>query len=713
MATSIPQCPRFVQNAWKKDLCSNCFKSREEHAAILQKIKPIATTPPRVSKAPAKSIIKMNFPSSKKSKKKSVNFPQEVSEVIGFGGECASSTSDDDDDDDIPDTINPEELVYEDDEDLQKLTKTNTEFNMNNGNLLGDPTANIKRSFAALKLGAPQKDSAGNKQTLKISITPFGGSSSNSTKAASKKLDIKSKSESSSKSNGVVLKSVIHKNEETKMPSTPDEVDKSPEYDVKVSNEKSLLEEISETLLSKRIVVNESSQISTVEVNQEMPSSPTKTDVIKVEIKNQDSVTSAVISSDITSATINGNKRTITRGNAISKDKEKPKIQVSSKNSESESDQECGATSDYYDVVESRNSYENIPDGMMINDTKKTEENSSKENSMPNKKTTTNFFSNQTVSDMFSMPQPVDTGIKKRAESYNLMDNTFVSSKITSDGLIVTNQNHLEDALDSTGSSFDSSSDEELSNNRSESDSGIQIQLNINSNNSSDYEDIQVANEINKALGKSRELAGEPDGRSDPDGSSETSPAPALPSSPQPTHNQIDARKSFLHSTVSKPQVPIKPVSVNVVKPFQKRNAEIIMQLQQVINKERHDALDPKSSANKKSRAPEPPNNSAEMVSEMDIIKSFKEEPYGDDEPIKSFKEITQAKNKFAVKTNTVQIKESRSYPALNPKFRSLNHLNKAHEAQEKLNKFENFQPKPLTPEPAPRHRYAFNKKIE
>lgn len=701
MATSIPQCPRFVQNAWKKDLCSNCFKSREEHAAVLQKIKSIATTPPRVSKPPAKSIIKASLPANKKSKKKSVNFPQEVSEVIGFGGDSASGNSDSDDEDDTPDNINTEELlVYEDDEDLQRLTKNNTEFNMNNGNLLGDPASNIKKSFAALKLGAPQKDSSGNKQTLKISITPFGNSSGNnknSSKAAPlKKSELKSKSET--KSNGVVLKSVIHKSEETRvMPSTHDEVDKSPEYDVKVTNEKSLLEEISETLLSKRIVFNEST-----------PAVTEKTDVIKVEIKNQDSVTSAVISSDITTASINGNsKRTITRGNAILKDKEKPKIQVSSKSSESESDAECGTASNYYDVVEARNSYENISD--TANDTQKTElEKSSKDNLPSNKKTS--FFSNQIVSDMFSMPQPPLTSdaIKKRAESYNLMDNTFVSSKITSDGLIMT-KNHLEDALDSTGSSFDSSSDEELSNNnRSESDSGIgkEIQLlNVNSNNSSDYEDIQVANEINKALAnanKRRELAGEPDGRSDPDGSSETSPAPLLPSSPQPSQSQHDARKSFLHSTTSsKPQVPIKPVSVNVVKPFQKRNAEIIMQLQQVINKERHDALDSKSSANKKSRAPEPPDT----VTEMDILKSFKEEPYGDDEPIKSFKEIAQAKNKFAVKTNTVQIKESRSYPALNPKFRSLNHLNKAHEAQEKMEKFEKLQAKPLTPEPAPRHR--------
>lgn len=412
----------------------------------------------------------------------------------------------------------------------------------------------------------------------------------------------------------------------------------------------------------------------------------------------------------------------------ILKDSEKPKIQVcqNSKNSESESELEFGLTSDYYDVVEANNSYENVPDGSCstsnnINLTQKTESEpekiaaaSSKDNLLSNK---AHFFSNQTVSDMFLAHKPLNDAIKKRAESYNLMDNTFVSSKITCDGLIVT-KNHLEDALDSTGSSFDSSSDEEVSNARSESDSGIGIKnsqsssngLN-NSNNSSDYEDIQVTNEINKALAntltnKYRRDDGEPDGRSDPDGSSETSPAPALPQSSPPT---LDPRQSFLHSTIGKPKVPIKPasVNVNVVKPFQKRNAEIIMQLQQVINKEKSlssDSLDVKTP--KKSRAPEPPQTNDETEAQM--LKSFKETPYGDDEPLKCFKEIAQAKNKFAVKTNTVQFKEPRSYPAINPKFRSLNHLNKAHEAQEKLEKFEKMN-SPSTPEPAPRHSLSLS----
>ena len=30
-----PTCQAFVENAWKKDLCANCFKSLEEHRAEL------------------------------------------------------------------------------------------------------------------------------------------------------------------------------------------------------------------------------------------------------------------------------------------------------------------------------------------------------------------------------------------------------------------------------------------------------------------------------------------------------------------------------------------------------------------------------------------------------------------------------------------------------------------------------------------------------
>ena len=652
-SAAASQCPRFVQNAWKKDLCSNCFKSKEEHVVALQTVKPIAVLPLKIP--PAKSIIKVNLSVAKKSsKKKSVNFPKEkVAEVIGYGGEWSSEASDDDD---VPDMAAEKEVVYEDDENLSRLTKTNTEFNMNNGNLLGDPATNIVRSFAALKLGTPQKDSAGKKQTLKISVTPFGGQSSSTKLKILPKEDEKSK-----KSSGVVLKSVISTSEESFKKISTDDVDKSPDFEVKIGNGKSLLEEISETLLSKRINVSENGN-ENPESSTKFEKIPAKTDVIKVEIKNQETVTSAVISSanEITrdASMTASTKRTITRGNAILKDMEKPKIQVFPKNSESDngSDLECGGTSDYYDVVEE---IEKVPEkvSIVVDGTEK------KSDEIVKKKS--HFFSNQSVSEMFLAHKPINDAIKKRGESYNLMDNSFVSSKITNDGLIVTKSHMHEDALDSTGSSFDSSSDEELSNNRSESDSGINVKT---AGNSSDYEDVQVNEEIDKAL-KSRY---EPDGRSDPDGSSETSPAPALPQNPPPN---TDPRQSFLH-TPAKPKVATKPATVNIVKPFQKRNAEIIMQLQQVINKE---DLSDDIKTPKKTRAPEPP-----------------------EEPIMSFKEIALVKNKFASKTNTVQLKEPRTYPSINPKFRSLNHLNKSHD---RLEKFERLQ----SPEPAPRHSLSLS----
>lgn len=191
--------------------------------------------------------------------------------------------------------------MYEDDEELQKLTKTNTEFNMNNGNLLGDPTVNIKRSFAALKLGAPQKDATGKKQTLKISVTPFTGITSTASSApVVSKLDIKSKLPSAdsshhtivssdkksdkSKGNGIVLKSITLNTEDSytiKPSSTTDEVDKSPDFDVKLhgTSEKSLLEEINETLLSKKILVNETPAAGTT---MKVTDETSKNDVIKV-----------------------------------------------------------------------------------------------------------------------------------------------------------------------------------------------------------------------------------------------------------------------------------------------------------------------------------------------------------------------------------------------------------------------------------------------
>lgn len=72
-------CSRFVQNAWKKDLCSNCFKSKEEHANLHPVVKLVPLPSPNVE--PAKSIMKTV---KKSTKKRKVSFPKELSEVSLF-----------------------------------------------------------------------------------------------------------------------------------------------------------------------------------------------------------------------------------------------------------------------------------------------------------------------------------------------------------------------------------------------------------------------------------------------------------------------------------------------------------------------------------------------------------------------------------------------------------------------------------------------------
>jgi len=155
----------------------------------------VKTDYPNKHKTPAKSIIKKAFGvrltsststsgssgsgKSSSSKGGKVCFPKQLHEVIGYGGEW-SEDDDDDDDHDFMNLGNEHDdmaITETDDEEtveLKRITRANTDFNMNNGNLLGDAEENIKKSFAALKLGAPQVDKEGKKQTLTINVMPFG-----------------------------------------------------------------------------------------------------------------------------------------------------------------------------------------------------------------------------------------------------------------------------------------------------------------------------------------------------------------------------------------------------------------------------------------------------------------------------------------------------------------------------------------------------------
>jgi hypothetical protein len=58
---------------------------------------------------------------------------------------------------------------------LQKLTRTNTDFNTVAANLSGTGNGETKRTYTQLLLGKPLTDAEGRRKTLQVSVTPFGG----------------------------------------------------------------------------------------------------------------------------------------------------------------------------------------------------------------------------------------------------------------------------------------------------------------------------------------------------------------------------------------------------------------------------------------------------------------------------------------------------------------------------------------------------------
>ncbi|KAI8115282.1 Cytochrome P450 CYP12A2 [Lucilia cuprina] len=667
MSSSI--CTHFSQNAWKKDLCSNCFKSKDEHKqaaamAASSKYKSLSTSLaqstsatslstktggsdshktdyPNKNKRPAKSIIKKSATNtgSKSKHKSKVSFPKNLSEVIGYGGEWSDDSDDDHDFMNLANDRDDDKALGTDDEEsleLKRLTRANTDFNMNNGNLLGDAQENIKKSFAALKLGAPQVDKEGKKQTLQINVIPFGCTG-----------EMKE-----------ITKSPVLSTQITSSASTVKA--KFENKSTEVKTEKSSL--------TGAIKKTTTTTTSTSSCSSSLTSSSS---CLKPSPDSLPSLESTLTES-LDNKTFLDLKKPIVRHSPITKDQIKPKVNVFHKYSDSDSncsDSENGVSA-YYDVVETSQTYENLPDGKY-----EIKEPCKQSNSKAEQKEQSSIFSSsQYITDML-------LSSKTRAASYNLHEGNFMTSKITPDGLIVTKCSS-DDALDSTASSFDGSSDEETSYNmiRSESDSGIGISIghdykNINitekerdrlrvekklsaSTNNSDYEDIQVTDskpmlplkEVKSALNdkptfsmeKSRELHGEPDGSADPDGSLENQDfqqLPELPKSPPPTSKVIDARPSFLHGLqkqhppvlLKKPDLPAKPLVSPLQTPMktfmskrptapttattmttteQHQQQQVISQLQMVMSKS-SECLDNDSLKDdaklKKGKAPNPP----------------------------------------------------------------------------------------------------------
>ncbi|XP_026318738.1 uncharacterized protein LOC113229384 isoform X2 [Hyposmocoma kahamanoa] len=489
-----PVCHNFVQNAWKKDFCSNCFKSREEHAKqerTTEGAKYLATPFQNRSnffKKTPPSILKSN---PKKKNKRNVRFPAEVCSVIGFGGDDWSDgeefevSEDNDDEDPFPDT--------EEERELHKITKSNTDFNTVKANLLGDSVA---KSYTSLLLGKVQTDSAGKKKTLMVSVTPFGSDNKSPTAkshmrstAAVNMSDTSTEDNSCYKTN-IILSTHI-KESETIISSEGVNTDG-------ICTEKSLLEEISETLKQNRIT-----NTSDLNFTQSDSDKPTV-----VEGKMKESMSDDFDKKDMTET----KKNSLARKSPVPKTQERPKVNLSRPEFKF-----CKINIESSSVDSAVGTLNSTANNSLASDDESVSGRTDSDND---------------DSGHFSESPKCDETVKIKV--FNEGDKNIKMSPIS--------QLRKADGQANTGYTT--------------------FQAPI----------IDMPAIIPKPLGHifsaeaSRELAGEPDGRADPD---EPTEAPALPKSPVPT---MDPRPSFLHGMISdiiptskpavpeKPKIPVKPV---------------------------------------------------------------------------------------------------------------------------------------------------------
>lgn len=97
--------------------------------------------------------------------------------MIGFGGDEFFSSDGEDAGEPEENVVVPDDDVVDGEEDraLQKLTRTNTDFNTVAANLSGTGSGETKRTYTQLLLGKPVTDAEGRRKTLQVSVTPFGG----------------------------------------------------------------------------------------------------------------------------------------------------------------------------------------------------------------------------------------------------------------------------------------------------------------------------------------------------------------------------------------------------------------------------------------------------------------------------------------------------------------------------------------------------------
>lgn len=460
---------------------------------------------------------------TKKKNKRNVRFPEEVCSVIGYGGDDWSDgeefemSEETEDDDTFPDT--------EEERELHKITKLNTDFNTVKANLLGDSGG---KSYTSLMLGKVQTDSAGKKKTLMVSVTPFGQENKGpSIKSHIRKpavihvTDPPTEDTSNNYKTNIILSTYV-KESETIISSEGVNTEG-------ICTEKSLLEEISETLKQNRIANG-----TELNLTQNECTKPTV-----VEGKMKESMSDDYDKKEMTET----KKNSLVRKSPLPKTQERPKVNLSRSEFK-------------FCKINVENSSVDSAVGTL---------NSTANNSLASDDES---FSGRTDSDNddsghFSEPNKCEETVKIKV--YNETDKNI---KISPIGQL----RKIDGQANSGYSTFQSP---------------IMDMPSI----------IPKQPETVFSAEASRELAGEPDGRADPD---EPNEVPALPNSPMPT---MDPRPSFLHGMITdimpskpavpeKPKLPVKPVIKQTTKKsVMTTQQQTVMHLHQTKNEEEEKAL--------------------------------------------------------------------------------------------------------------------------
>ncbi|XP_039282381.1 LOW QUALITY PROTEIN: uncharacterized protein LOC111056196 [Nilaparvata lugens] len=566
-------CPRFAQNAWKKDLCSHCFKSKEEHSEEAKHSRgrfaalyPVRT--PITPDKPPQSILKTD--SSKKSASRNVKFPEEESKVIGYGGEEFSDDEEEEEEmfelesDPLPTetTDNPE-----DDKDLQRITKSNTEFNSISANL-NENVDPAKKPQMPLMLG--QIDSNKNTQSppLLVSIKPFGSSIETNINASrkshlSKLLDDGSSSTNKNTQNGnsVAVPHTNGKDEEVNEDSSNKTInsDRITDDDNKLNktvdttktdnNSINILKSITNHIKIAPVKDNDADSDNKNTLTEDEDNKVMNGEVIEDKVNIKIALDNPV--------TTNENRKTqITRGSVLTKNHEQVKtkrfqspgitLKLEDRNESSRLKENLNEslskfkTNSALEVSVQQKNYKNISENSRgLNDSKSVEsisEGLSESKSVePKEQTGFDYISAIATLKNELMLKKIDQVLT------NSRPSSFVESEKTRGVGVGGKESTVNEVsiVNGVGSTFKDIIEKERV---IEEDKDVTLQV----------------MKILDSEGLSREMAGEPDGRADSDDVSEM--PPALPLTPPPPINEPHPRTSFLHTfSKEKPKIPAKP----------------------------------------------------------------------------------------------------------------------------------------------------------